>query len=76
MALSANQEGGIMTNYEVVPVRIPANRREVEEFETWLEKVSKAGGELVTTMPSAMSTTVLCIFRVQTRGSLAQFKTQ
>jgi hypothetical protein len=65
-----------MTNYEVVPARIPANNREVEQFEAWLERISHAGGELVTTMPSAMSNMALCIFRVQTRGSLAEFKTQ
>ena len=65
-----------MINYEVVPARIPANNNEVEQFEAWLEKLSQAGGELVTTMPSNMSNIVLCIFRVQTRGSLAGFKTQ
>ena len=65
-----------MTNYEIVAARIPANTPEVEQFEAWLERISQAGGELVTTMPSAMSNTVLCIFRVQGRGVLAGFKTQ
>lgn len=62
-----------MINYEVVPARIPANTREVELFEAWLEKISQAGGELVTTMPSNISNIVLCIFRVQSRGDLARF---
>ena len=62
-----------MINYEVVPARIPSNHKEVEQFEAWLEKVSQAGGELVTTMPSNISNIVLCIFRVQNRGSLAGF---
>jgi hypothetical protein len=65
-----------MTNYEILPARIPANMREVEMFEAWLEKVSAAGGELVTTMPTTLNNTVLCIFRVQNKGALAGFKDQ
>jgi hypothetical protein len=60
-----------MTNYEVLPAAIPVNDQQVQQFEAWLEKVSQSGGELVTTMPSAFNNTVLCIFRVQTKGLLS-----
>jgi hypothetical protein len=60
-----------MTNYEIVPARIPANAREVEIFEVWLERLSAAGAELVNTMPSVTSNTILCIFRVQSKGTVA-----
>ncbi|HEX8248358.1 MAG TPA: hypothetical protein VF599_09320 [Pyrinomonadaceae bacterium] len=57
-----------MINYEILPARIPVNNQQMQQFEAWLESVSVKGGELVTTMPSVQPDTVLCIFRVQTRG--------
>jgi hypothetical protein len=62
-------------NYEVVAAPIPRNSEEVEGFEAWLERAASAGGELVATSPSAVSGMMLCIFRVQKKGSLAQLRT-
>lgn len=57
-------------NYEVMATRIPRNNAEVESFEAWLEKAAAAGAELVTISPSAVSETILCIFRVQKKGAI------
>lgn len=56
-------------NYEIVPMAIPTNKREVEELERWLEKVSSRGGELITVMASGRSDTALGIFRATSRGA-------
>ena len=60
-----------MTNYEVVPVRIPANRQQAEQFEQWLEQASRKGGELITMMASVEPATALAIFRVATKGAVS-----
>ena len=62
-------------NYEVVPTRIPRNMTDVEGFEQWLERIARAGGVLVTTLDSTESGAVLCVFRTERTGSLAEFKT-
>jgi hypothetical protein len=63
-----------MTNYELVPAKIPANKGEAEAFEAWLERISGAGGELVCFLPTMNSSTMLAVVRSGPQRPLAQFK--
>jgi hypothetical protein len=51
-----------MTNYEIVPFRIPANPREMEQLEKRLEDISTKGGHLVSVLPLTDSSMVGLIF--------------
>lgn len=51
-----------MANYEIVPVRIPANGRELEQLERRLEDISEKGGQLVSVMPLTDSSMMALIF--------------
>lgn len=62
-------------NYEVIAAPIPRNNGEIEKFEQWLERAAQAGGILVSTSASAVNGTMLCIFRVETKGVLTQLQT-
>ena len=61
-------------NYEVEPVRIPANRHESEALEAWLERVAQGGGRLISVAPSQSPGTMLCIFTVLAPGDIDQSK--
>jgi hypothetical protein len=51
-------------NHEVIPVRVPSNPVEIENFERWLEAISAKGGELVSTIAGG-PTGLLCVFRAR-----------